>query len=153
MQRKEKNWFLRRRLLMKYVSIPLKEYQIEPSFSMCTDCVLFSEDYLCLYAADAALIDTGATRTSVSMDIISQLGVSPKRQELIEIGNKLHDVDVYAIKIMLSPELVFDLDVYGLPGEGKGAVIIGMDIIGVGKLTIEPSKGKRHKGELLFPTP
>ncbi len=138
---------------MKYVSIPLKEYQIEPSFSMCTDCVLFSEDYLCLYAADAALIDTGATRTSVSMDIISQLGVSPKRQELIEIGNKLHDVDVYAIKIMLSPELVFDLDVYGLPGEGKGAVIIGMDIIGVGKLTIEPSKGKRHKGELLFPTP
>ena len=153
MQRKEKNWFLRRRLLMKYVSIPLKEYQIEPSFSMCTDCVLFSEDYLCLYAADAAIIDTGATRTSVSMDIISQLGVSPKRQELIEIGNKLHDVDVYAIKIMLSPELVFDLDVYGLPGEGKGAVIIGMDIIGVGKLTIEPSKGKRHKGELLFPTP
>ena len=138
---------------MKYVSIPLKEYQIEPSFSMCTDCVLFSEDYLCLYAADAALIDTGTTRTSVSMDIISQLGVSPKRQELIEIGNKLHDVDVYAIKIMLSPELVFDLDVYGLPGEGKGAVIIGMDIIGVGKLTIEPSKGKRHKGELLFPTP
>ena len=138
---------------MKYVSIPLKEYQIEPSFSMCTDCVLFSEDYLCLYAADAALIDAGATRTSVSMDIISQLGVSPKRQELIEIGNKLHDGDVYAIKIMLSPELVFDLDVYGLPGEGKGAVIIGMDIIGVGKLTIEPSKGKRHKGELLFPTP
>ena len=138
---------------MKYVSIPLKEYPIEPSFSMCTDCVLFSEDYLNLYAADAALIDTGATRTSVSMDIIRQLGVSPKRQELIEIGNKLHDVDVYTIKIMLSPELVFDLDVYGLPGEGKGAVIIGMDIIGTGKLTIEPSAGKRHKGELLFPTP
>ena len=137
---------------MKYVSIPLKEYPIEPSFSMCTDCVLFSEDYLNLYAADAALIDTGATRTSVSMDIIRQLGVFPKHQELIEIGNKLHDVDVYTIKIMLSPELVFNLDVYGLPGEGKGAVIIGMDIIGTGKLTIEPSAGKRHKGELLFPT-
>lgn len=138
---------------MKYVSIPLKEYLIEPSFSMCTDCVLFSEDYLNLYAADAALIDTGATRTSVSMDIIDQLGVSPNRQELIEIGNKLHDVNVYTIKIMLSPELIFDLDVYGLPGEGRGAVIIGMDIIGIGKLTIEQSTGKRHKGELLFPTP
>ena len=138
---------------MKYVSIPLKEYLIEPSFSMCTDCVLFSEDYLNLYAADAALIDTGATRTSVSMDIIDQLGVSPNRQELIEIGNKLHDVNVYTIKIMLSPELIFDLDVYGLPGEGRGAVIIGMDIIGIGKLTIEQSTGRRHKGELLFPTP
>lgn len=138
---------------MKYVSIPLKEHLIEPSFSMCTDCVLFSEDYLNLYAADAALIDTGATRTSVSMDIIDQLGVSPNRQELIEIGNKLHDVNVYTIKIMLSPELIFDLDVYGLPGEGRGAVIIGMDIIGIGKLTIEQSTGKRHKGELLFPTP
>ena len=138
---------------MKYVSIPLKEFLIEPSFSMCTDCVLFSEDYLNLYAADAALIDTGATRTSVSMDIIDQLGVSPNRQELIEIGNKLHDVNVYTIKIMLSPELIFDLDVYGLPGEGRGAVIIGMDIIGIGKLTIEQSTGKRHKGELLFPTP
>ena len=138
---------------MKYVSIPLKEYLIEPSFSMCTDCVLFSEDYLNLYAADAALIDTGATRTSVSMDIIDQLGVSPNRQELIEIGNKLHDVNVYTIKIMLSPELIFDLGVYGLPGEGRGAVIIGMDIIGIGKLTIEQSTGKRHKGELLFPTP
>ncbi len=138
---------------MKYVSIELKEYLIEPSFRMCTDCVLFSEDYLNLFAADAALIDTGATRTSVSMDIIRQLGVSPKRQELIEIGNKLHDVNVYNVKMMLSPELIFDLDVYGLPGEGLGAVIVGMDIIGMGKLTIEPYKGKRHKGELLIATP
>ena len=138
---------------MKYVSIPLDEYQIEPSFRMCTDCVLFSRDYFNLFAADAALIDTGATRTSVSMDIIQQLGVSPNRQELIEIGNKLHDVNVYSIKIMLSPELIFDLEVYGLPGEGRGAVIIGMDIIGKGTLTIAPSTGKRHKGELLFPTP
>ena len=55
--------------------------------------------------------------------------------------------------MMLSPELIFDIDVYGLPGEGTGAVIIGMDIIGMGKLTIEPSKGKRHKGELLIATP
>ncbi len=138
---------------MKYISIPLKEYPVEPSFSMCVDCVLFSGNYLNLYAADAALIDTGATRTSVSMDIIDQLAVMSKRLELIEIGNKLHDVGVYGIKIMLSPELIFDLDVYGLPGEGRGAVIIGMDIIGTGKLTIEPSTGKRHKGELLFPTP
>ena len=83
---------------MKYVSIQLKEYHIEPSFSMCTDCVLFSEDYLNLYAADAALIDTGATRTSVSMDIIGQLGVSPKRQELIEIGNKLF-VSTYMLQL------------------------------------------------------
>ena len=138
---------------MKYVSLKLKEYPVEPSFRMCTDCVLFSGDYLNLYVADAALIDTGATRTSVSMDIIRQLDIAPKRQELIEIGNRLHDVDVYGVKIMLSQDLVFDLDVYGLPGEGVGAVIIGMDIIGMGKLTIEPSAGKRHKGELLFPTP
>ncbi len=138
---------------MKYVSLKLKEYPVEPSFRMCIDCVLFSGDYLNLYVADAALIDTGATRTSVSMDIIRQLDIAPKRQELIEIGNRLHDVDVYGVKIMLSQDLVFDLDVYGLPGEGVGAVIIGMDIIGMGKLTIEPSAGKRHKGELLFPTP
>lgn len=82
---------------MKYISIQLKEYLVEPSFQMCTDCVLFSEDYLNLYAADAALIDTGATRTSVSMDIIRQLNVPAKRQELIEIGNKLHDVNVYNV--------------------------------------------------------
>ena len=138
---------------MKYVSLKLKEYRIEPSFRMCTNCVLFSKDYLELYTVDAALIDTGATRTSVSMDIIHQLNVLPKRQELIEIGNKLHDVDVYNIKLMLSPDLIFDLDVYGLPGEGQGAVIVGMDIIGRGKLTIEPSNGDRHEGELLFPTP
>ena len=42
---------------------------------------------------------------------------------------------------------------FSLPGEGKGAVIIGMDMIGMGELTIEPSKNKKHKGELLFPTP
>lgn len=138
---------------MKYVSLKLKEFLIEPSFRMCTECVLFSKDYIELYTVDAALIDTGATRTSVSMDIIRQLNVASKRQELIEIGNELHDVDVYNIKMMLSPELIFDLDVYGLPGEGQGAVIIGMDIIGRGKLTIEPTKGGRHQGELLFPTP
>ncbi|MBQ8969597.1 MAG: hypothetical protein IJ064_07700 [Bacteroidaceae bacterium] len=138
---------------MKYVSIPLKEYLVDPSFRMCADCVLFSGDYLELYAADAALIDTGATRTSVSMDIIRQLGVPPKGRELIEIGNELHNVDVFTVKIMLSPELIFDLDVYGLSGEGRGAVIIGMDIIGAGTLTIAPTTGKRHKGELLFPTP
>ena len=120
---------------------------------MCKDCALFSPDFLNLYAADAALIDTGATRTSVSMDIIRQLCVPPIRQELIEIGNALHDVNVYNIKMMLSPELIFDVDVYGLPGEGKGSVIIGMDIIGKGKLTIEPSTGKRHRGELIFATP
>ena len=54
---------------------------------------------------------------------------------------------------MLSPDLIFDLDVYGLPGEGSGIVIIDMDIIGRGKLTIEQSTGRRHKGTLLFPTP
>jgi len=138
---------------MRYVSIPLKEYPIEPSFRMCKDCALFSPDFLNLYAADVALIDTGATRTSVSMDIIHQLGVLPMRQEKIEIGNTLHDVNVYNVKIMLSPELIFDVDVYGLPGEGEGAVIVGMDIIGRGKLIIEPSTGKRHKGEIIFPTP
>ena len=138
---------------MKYVSIQLNEYLIDPSFRMCTDCVLFSKDFLNLFPADAALIDTGATRTSVSMDIIQQLGVLPKHQELIEIGNELHDVNVYNVKMMLSPDLMFDLDVYGLPGEGRGVVIIGMDIIGRGKLTIEPSKGKHHKGEIIFPTP
>lgn len=40
---------------------------------MCKDCALFSPDFLNLYAADAALIDTGATRTSVSMDNPSTL--------------------------------------------------------------------------------
>ena len=89
----------------------------------------------------------------VLQDIINQLDVLPIRQEKIGIGNTLHDVNVYNVKIMLSPELIFDIDVYGLPGEGEGAVIIGMDIIGKGKLTIEPSTGKRHKGELIFPTP
>ncbi|MBR1521359.1 MAG: hypothetical protein IJ635_09000 [Bacteroidaceae bacterium] len=137
---------------MKYVSIPLHEYLVEPSFKMCTDCILFSEDYENLFVADAALIDTGATRTAVGLDVIHALGVKSKWQERIEIGNELCDVDVYEVKIMLTPDLVFDIDVYGLPGEGTGAVIIGMDIIGVGKLTIEPA-GKRHQGELLFPTP
>lgn len=64
-----------------------------------------SRDFLNLYAADAALIDTGATRTSVSVDIIHQLDVSPIRQEKTEIGNTLHDVNVYNVKIMLSSEL------------------------------------------------
>ena len=41
---------------MRYVSIPLREYPIEPSFRMCKDCVLFSTDYLNVFAADAALI-------------------------------------------------------------------------------------------------
>ena len=113
----------------------------------------FSKDFLNLFAVDDALIDTGATRTSVSMDIIRELGVSAKQQELIEIGNELHDVNVNNVKMMLSPDLLFDLDVYGLPGEGRGVAIIGMDIIGRGKLIIEPSKGKHHKGELIFPTP
>ena len=138
---------------MKFVSIELKEYLIEPSFRMCADCVLFSTDYSNLFAADAALIDTGATRTSVSIDIIHQLNIPAKRQELIEIGNELHNVEVFNVKIMLSADLIFDLDVYGLPGDGNGIVIIGMDIFGRGKLTIEPSSGKRHKGTLLYPTP
>ena len=137
---------------MKFVSLPLKEYLIEPSFKMCADCVVFAKDYTNLFIADAALIDTGATRTSVSLDIIDQLSSKPKRKELIEIGNILHDVDVYEVKLMLSPDLVFNLEVYGLPGEGCGVVIIGMDIIGAGKLTIERS-GKRHVGQLIFPTP
>ncbi|MDE7117893.1 MAG: hypothetical protein K2O61_04535 [Bacteroidaceae bacterium] len=137
---------------MKYVSLPLQEYLIEPSFKMCTDCVVFSHDFQNLHVADAALIDTGATRTAVSMDILRELKCQPKREELIEIGNKLNTVGVYDVRLMLTPDLVFNLEVYGLDGEGLGTVIIGMDIIGHGKLTIE-LVGKKHKGELLFPTP
>ncbi len=86
------------------------------------------------------------------MDILRELKCQPKREELIEIGNKLNTVGVYDVRLMLTPDLVFNLEVYGLDGEGLGTVIIGMDIIGRGKLTIELA-GKKHKGELLFPTP
>ena len=58
---------------MKYVSIPLKEYLIEPSFSMCTDCVLFSEDYLNLYAADVATFVQAKDEFKAVLDIIPDL--------------------------------------------------------------------------------
>ena len=85
-----------------------------------------------------ALWDTGAMCTCVSQTLAAKLGlVKVYEKELTVADNKSIMADVFCAKIRMGHIEFANMFVYGLPMDGKKEnVIIGMDVISQGDLTI-----------------
>lgn len=68
-----------------------------------------------------------------------------KRQRVLSVEEK--------DKLRAQAKAAYEIRIAPTTRVSYWAVVFEINIIGMGKLTIEPSKNKKHKGELLFPTP
>ena len=96
-----------------------------------------------------AIIDTGSNRTSLSPRLIAMLGLAYSGTTTADsTTDKDVPVDVYSGavfvfgNIMVGPRYVHAVD---LP-DGED-VLIGMDVISLGRLTIEPADNGRYRFE------
>jgi hypothetical protein len=137
---------------MKSISVKLRKLKRDISFEMVVDPFIFSPDFVEVVAISGALIDTGATRSSIGLDLVKDLGIKPKRKEVVSTTVGLAECELYDIVLAITPDFFLPLEVYGVPNPERGAVIIGMDVIGKGTIHIEAT-GSTHRGYLAFPIP
>ena len=141
------------RKAMKSISVNLRKLKRDISFEMVVDPFIFTPDFIEVVAISGALIDTGATRSSIGLDLVEKLGLKPKRVEMVSTTVGLAECALYDIILAITPDFFLPLEVYGVPNPERGAVIIGMDVIGKGTLLIEPMGKNSHRGVLVFPIP
>ena len=86
--------------------------------------------------------DTGATRTVISKDVVSRLGLSLTNKTQMSTVNGMRTANLYLINIYLKNGMVFEgLEV--ADGELLDLdFLIGMDIIGAGDFAVTRSNGK-----------
>ena len=89
--------------------------------------------------------DTGATNSAVSYQVASELGLVQRATKMVRAGGECLARPVYVVDIELCPGLKFyDVEVFGLNiGSGGLDIIIGMDIISLGDLSLS-----RYDGEI-----
>lgn len=138
---------------MKSISVKLRKRKRDISFEMVVDPFLFSPDFTEVVAISGALIDTGATRSSIGLDLVRTLGLKPKRREVVSTTVGLSECELFDIILAITPDFFLPLEVYGVPNPERGAVIIGMDVIGKGTMLIEAMGNDSHRGILSFPIP
>lgn len=136
---------------MLNVSITLRKNPLGDSFEMVVDPFLFDPAMNALADIANALIDTGATKSCIGMDVVNKLQLKPKRTELVDTATKENEqVGVYDILLSLCPSHFLPVEVYGINSPKAEAVIIGMDVIGLGDLHIWQSENE-HFGTLTIP--
>lgn len=91
-----------------------------------------------------ALWDTGAMCTCISVALATQLGLKPDDYGKVNgANNQPFDVPVYSVQLKMGHFLLPYLRVVGLPMEGQEHdVIIGMDVMTKGDLSITNCEGK-----------
>ena len=91
-----------------------------------------------------ALWDTGATCTCISETVAQQMSlVRVNQRELTVANNKKHMADVYCVKLQMGALIIENMEVCGLPMDGKREnMIIGMDVISMGDLAITNYQGQ-----------
>lgn len=90
-----------------------------------------------------ALWDTGATCTCISESLAQKLGLAHDDETTLTVGdNRVVDSRVYSVQIMLGDFIIPYIRVSSLPGSDTHDVIIGMDVISNGDLSISNYKGK-----------
>jgi len=135
---------------MQNFKVNLRKRDLGDSFEMVLDPFIFNTEMTALADIANALIDTGATKTCIGLDVVKKLQLQPVRTEAIDTatsGNE--EVGVYQVLLSLYPGHFIPVEVYGIPNPKSEAVIIGMDVIGMGDLHIW-KEGQTHRGTFYF---
>jgi len=135
---------------MQNFKVNLRKRDLGDSFEMVLDPFMFNMDMTALADIANALIDTGATKTCIGLDVVKKLGLQPIRTEAIDTatsGNE--EVGVYQLLLSLCLGHFLPIEVYGIPNPKSEAVIIGMDLLGLGDLHIW-KEGQTHLGTFSF---
>ena len=130
--------------------VNLRKRELGDSFEMVLDPFMFNMEMTALADIANALIDTGATKTCIGLDVVQKLQLTPIRTEAIDTatsGNE--EVGVYQLLLSLYPTHFLPIEVYGIPNPKSEAVIIGMDVLGQGDLHIW-KEGQTHLGTFSF---
>ena len=131
---------------MQNFKVELRKRDLGDSFEMVLDPFMFNMDMTALADIANALIDTGATKTCIGLDVVKKLELQPIRTEAIDTatsGNE--EVGVYKLLLSLCVGHFLPIEVYGIPNPKSEAVIIGMDVLGLGDLHIW-KEGQTHLG-------
>ena len=135
---------------MQNFKVNLRKREVGDSFEMVLDPFMFNQELTALADIANALIDTGASKTCIGLDVVEKLQLTPIRTEAIDTatsGNE--EVGVYELLLSLYPGHFLPIEVYGIPNPKSEAVIIGMDVIGKGDLHIW-CDGQTHRGTFSF---
>ena len=135
---------------MQSFKVNLRKRDMGDSFEMVLDPFIFNVEMTALADIANALVDTGATKTCIGLDVVKKLQLQPVRTEAIDTatsGNE--EVGVYKILLSLYPSHFLTVEVYGIPNPKSEAVIIGMDVLGQGDLHIWKD-GLTHRGTFSF---
>ena len=135
---------------MQNFKVNLRKRDLGDSFEMVLDPFMFNLDLTALADIENALVDTGATKTCIGLDVEQKLQLTLIRTETIDTattGNE--EVGVYQFLLSLYPGHFMNIEAYGIPNPKSEAVIIGMDVIGQGDLHIW-REGNTHKGTFSF---
>ena len=133
---------------MQNFKVNLRKREVGDSFEMVLDPFMFNQDLTALADIANALIDTGASKTCIGLDVVEKLQLTPIRTEAIDTatsGNE--EVGVYKLLLSLYPGHFMPIEVYGIPNPKSEAVII--DVIGQGDLHIW-CDGQTHRGTFSF---
>ena len=134
---------------MQNFKVNLRKRDLGDSFEMVLD-PFFNVKMTSLADIANALVDTGATKTCIGLDVVRKLQLQPIRTETIDTatsGNE--EVGVYQVLLSLYPGHFIPIEVYGIPNPKSEAVIIGMDVIGMGDLHIWKD-GHTNRGTFSF---
>ena len=102
-----------------------------------------------------AVLDTGSNRSAVSPRLAKALGLEYRGDETVDaatekgaqVGLYYSAVFVFG-KIQVGPRFVHVVDLVDEEDESKSIdVLIGTDVIGLGRLTIEPSGNNHYRYE------
>ena len=135
---------------MPKFKVNLRKRDLGDSFEMVLDPFMFNMEMTALADIANALVDTGATKTCIGLDVVKKLGLQPIRTEAIDTatsGNE--EVGVYQLLLSLCVGHFLPIEVYGIPNPKSEAVIIGMDVLGLGDLHIW-KEGQTHLGTFSF---
>lgn len=93
-----------------------------------------------------ALWDTGSTHTSISTKLIKKLGLTSKLKCRVKFGISEGEFFDYKVNLYLPNGIVIDnIEVCAIPyNEDEPQIIIGMDIITLGKFVIVSDGEKFH---------
>jgi predicted aspartyl protease len=130
--------------------VNLRKRDLGDSFEMVLDPFMFNMEMTALADIANALVDTGASKTCIGLDVVQKLQLTPIRSEKIDTatsGNE--EVGVYSLLLSLCPDHFMQIEAYGIPNPKSEAVIIGMDVLGQGDLHIWRD-GQTHRGTFMF---
>lgn len=100
------------------------------------------------YSTDRALIDTGSNQTIVFKSLIDKIDADPVRTTSLNTANGRVMLNIYSARVELPAWIVAeDVEIIHQPSQSVMDVLIGMDILSNGTLTID-GQSKRFSFEV-----